>query len=209
MDLNENMDLHSSHDAFKKFMDISETGDWTCTYTLTLTDGRSFEMFEKETDMKFPVMKCVGVLKTTPTKLLDFFLNADLETRKKITPNLSSYEIIKEFELGIHLLHYVYKAPFPVKSRDFCLKRFVHSHDSTILICGVSIVDDDLPPIKKYIRGEVPMSGYLFESISKEETQITSIVYIDPKGWIPNFVVKASKNGELSELINLAKIVES
>jgi len=209
MDLNEDIELQSPHEAFKNFIKISESEGWVCHRTITLPDGRSFNMYEKESDMKFPILKCVGTIKTTPTKLTDFFLNADLETRKKITPNLSLYKIIKEFEPGIHLLHYVYKAPFPVKSRDFCLKRFVHSRNSDILICGVSIVDDDLPPVKKYIRGEVLMSGYLFESISKEETQITSIIYIDPKGWIPNFVVKASKTGELSELTNIAKIVES
>jgi len=209
MDLNEKLEPRSPHEAFKKFNNVLNDGEWKCTHTITLPDGRDFNMFEKIEHIKFPALKYVGVVKATPDKLLDFFLNADLRTRKKVTPNISSYEIIKEFEPNVHLLHYVYKAPFPVKSRDFCLKRFIHSHNSDILICGVSIIDDDLPPIKKYVRGEILISGYLFESISEEETRITSIVHIDPKGWIPNFVIKASKNGELAELINLAKILEA
>ena len=89
------------------------------------------------------------------------------------------------------------------------MKRFIHRNGPNILLCGVSIVDEDLPPTKKYVRGEVMMSGYLLEPISDEETRITSIVFVNPKGWIPNFVVSASKNGEFAELMNLAKVMES
>jgi len=206
---NEGNEVCSSHEAFKRFMDILEDGDWICTSTITLPDGRVFDMLERSIDTKLPVLKCVGVVKTTPEKLLDLFTDSPLEIRKKVTPNLSKYEIVKEFEPNIHLLHYVYKAPFPVKSRDFCLKRFVHRYGENILVCGISIEDDDLPPLKKYIRGEIMMSGYYFESISEEETKVTSIVYVDPKGWIPNFVVKASKNGELNELTNLVEVIEN
>lgn len=208
MNINEGNEIDSSHEAFKRFMNVSEDGEWICAATLELPDGRVFDMLERETDTKFPVLKCVGVIKATPEKLSDFFLNASLETRKKVTPNLSKYKIVKEFDPDTHLLHYVYKAPFPVRSRDFCLKRFVHRHGDNILMCGISVIDDDLPPLKKYVRGEITMSGYFFEGISDEETKITSIVYIDPKGWIPGFVVRASKNGEFAELVNLVEVIE-
>ena len=85
MNLSKDMELCSPHDAFKRFMDISESGTWKCTATRTV-DGRVFDMLEKESGEKFPIVKCVGVLKTTPEKILDFFLNADLDARKKVTP---------------------------------------------------------------------------------------------------------------------------
>lgn len=94
MDLDEGNEIKSSHEAFKRFMDVIEDEDWVCTSTRTLPDGRVFDMLERKTDTKLPVLKCVGIIKTSPEKLLDFFLNADLETRKKVTPNLSKYEII-------------------------------------------------------------------------------------------------------------------
>lgn len=205
----ENKEILSPHDAYGGFMEVLDRGEWVYMCNDTIEDGRVFEMFEKKTDAKFAPLKCTGVIKASPEELLDFFLSASISTRKKITPNLSKYEIVKEFVPDIHLLHYVYKAPFPVKSRDFCLKRFIHRNDSNILICGVSIVDEDLPPLRKYIRGEIIMSGFYFEGIDEGETRVTSLVYVDPKGWIPSFVVKASKNGELAELKNLAKIVEN
>lgn len=208
MNLNENEKMNLCKETFKKFMNILEDDNWVLSSTTTLADSRVFNMFEMNTDLKFPALKCVGVVKNTPEKILDFFVNASLENRKKVTPNLSKYKIVKDIDSDIHLLHYVYKAPFPVKSRDFCLKRFIYRIDKNILICAISTIDDALPPLKKYIRGEIIISGYYFETISDKETKITSIIHIDPKGWIPNFVVKASKNGELAELINLAEFIE-
>lgn len=208
MSLNESKEVVLDIEAYKKFMNILEDDNWILVSKTNIKDNRVFNMFEINKDLKFPALKCVGIVKTTPEKLLDFFVNASLENRKKITPNLSKYEIIKDINPNVHLLHYVYKAPFPVKSRDFCLKRFIYRIDKNILICGISTIDDALPPLKKYIRGEIIISGYYFETISDKETKITSIIHIDPKGWVPNFVVKASKNGELAELINLADFME-
>lgn len=207
-DLEKNNEIISIHDAYKGFMEVLNQGEWIYKCNDVIKDGRVFKMFEKETEDKFSPLKCTGVIKTSPEKLLHFFLNASISDRKKMTPNLSKYEIIKEFAPDIHLLHYVYKAPFPVKSRDFCLKRFIHREKDNALICGVSIIDDNLPPLDKYIRGEIIMSGFYFEGLGEGETRVTSLVYLDPKGWIPGFVVKASKNGELAELKNLAKFLE-
>jgi len=195
-----------AHEIFTQAI-IAE--NWTHETSTTLKDGRVFEMFGGKSKGGIPPLKCVGVIKTEASKILDFYLNAPLDIRKKATPNLSKYNIIKDYEKDIQLLHYVYKAPFPVKSRDFSLKRFVYQSDTECLICGISVVDEDLPEMKKYIRGKIFIPGYHLETLPEGETRITSIVSLDPGGWVPNFLIKASKNGELAELVNLSKILEN
>ena len=76
-----------AHEIFTQAI-IAE--NWTHETSTTLKDGRVFEMFNGKSKGGIPPLKCVGVIKTEASKILDFYLNAPLDIRKKATPNLSN-----------------------------------------------------------------------------------------------------------------------
>ena len=43
----------------------------------------------------------------------------------------------------------------------------------------------------RYVRMDVELAGYAFESLGPAKTRITSVVMMDPRGYVPKLVVNA------------------
>lgn len=193
--------------AASEFISISSSEDWECLDAQDNECGESFVLWEKATSEEFPMIKCTGIINCTAKQAFDYILSCDLETRKLWDPQVAKYDLVEEIDKNTHLLHYVYTAPFPVTTRDFCAFRYVYQTDNTYLICGVSTENPAIPPLKDYVRGEIFISGYTFEDTEDGRCKITSLNHVDPKGWIPSFVVNMAKNKQLTKLLQMSKMI--
>jgi len=74
--------------------------------------------------------------------------------------------------------------------RDFCLENLVVMLDEgTVLSLAQSVERLDVPEKPPFVRGTVLASGYLAKSIGQNRCELTYVVQVDPKGWLPKWVV--------------------
>lgn len=187
------------------FIDLCQSEDWVCVDTQKDHLDHEFVLWERPSEMEFPMVKCTGILPCSAKEAFEWVCNTNMNKRKKWDLQVAKYKIVHKFDDNNCLLHYVYRAPFPVKSRDFCTIRHTSYKNNQYILCGVSVEDDRIPVSSKYVRGEVFYAGYLVKELGEDQCSITSLTHVDVKGWIPSFVVKLTKTKQLLKYIQLSK----
>ena len=91
------------------------------------------------------------------------------------------------------LRRYEYHAVFPTKARDsVCVVGVVADGPDRAVRCVTSVKAPDVSGAEEhraYVRMQVDYAGYYVETIAKNKTRVTSVVVLDPKGFIPTPVV--------------------
>ena len=91
------------------------------------------------------------------------------------------------------LRHYEYKAVFPTKARDSVVVLGVVADGAgNAARCVASVVAPDVAGARElahYVRMDVDYAGYYLEAVDARTTRLTSVVVLDPKGFIPTPVV--------------------
>ena len=91
------------------------------------------------------------------------------------------------------LRRYEYHAVFPTKARDsVCVVGVVADGPDRAVRCVTSVQAPDVSGAEEhraYVRMQVDYAGYYVETIAKNKTRVTSVVVLDPKGFIPTPVV--------------------
>lgn len=191
------------------FISITTSEDWECIDIQDDEHDESFVLWEKISSEVFPMIKCTGVVDCSAKQAFDYILGCDLETRQLWDPQVAKYDIVEAIDENTHLLHYVYSAPFPVTSRDFCALRYLSKGPDAYVICAVSTEHPAIPPSKDYVRGEIFISGYAFEDTKEGKCKVTSLTHVDPKGWIPGFVVNMAKHKQLVKLLQISRMINT
>ena len=100
--------------------------------------------------------------------------------------------------------------PWPVWSRDFVILagRRVDDKAAYHYQCSTDIDTKPTNP-KKYVRGIVTFSGYLFEAAdpgstyeTSQNTRLVRILHVDPKGSLPGWLINAQATKQIADLIN-------
>lgn len=97
-----------------------------------------------------------------------------------------------------------------VAGRDFVLVNgTVYKGNTTVLVAkSVNELDEQYPPPKKIVRGEILIAGWIIEKIDEKKCKGTFMAVSDPKGGVPQSVKKigCSKSGKgvkkLKEIMN-------
>jgi len=154
--------------------------------------------------------KAKGLMPGTPEKCLAILTDITLENRQKWDENLLFYNIPKQITDSIALTHLAFSAPYPVTSRDFCSLRVIKKEeDGSYYVWGCSVVSDDVPESSEYVRGNAILSGWIFRPAEDGQCLAVHINQLDPKGWIPAFVVNMSKGKAVERLIKIKALLEN
>lgn len=101
-----------------------------------------------------------------------------------------------EVSPAVRIMTHSYDAPFPVSPRDFVTIGAERLEEDGTLIAGVqSIVREDLPERRGYVRGELRSSGFVIKPIPPEpgidypRCAVYYLATVDVKGWLPTWVV--------------------
>jgi len=90
------------------------------------------------------------------------------------------------------IVYYLIKAPMGVSNRDFVQKRQMvrdYPTPGAITLHFKSVVHPKFPVVKKIVRGETSISGYILEPIGATGTKLTLVSQNDIKGLIPKSIV--------------------
>lgn len=119
----------------------------------------------------------------------------------------------------IHLFfHPLYLFPSWTTARDFVLFRYWRlERDGTYVVCCDSVQHNDCPPYPGYTRGEMhsvhtisPRKKHATyrENIINQECLLTSVVQVDPRGWVPTMSIPLLSNQSYADAFGVASLLQ-
>lgn len=146
------------------------------------------------------------VLNAHPTEaflcIMSYARIRSLHSEDYLSPNsgqTASYRLIEKYDDHTDVIHLfcrkLFLFPSWTEARDFVLLRYWrYEPDGSYVICYESIEHPLCPPQRSFVRGEMhqvytiappKVKDYRKKSPNESECLLTSVVQVDPKGWIP------------------------
>ncbi len=140
-------------------------------------------------------------------KVIKCIFAPSFEERKAIYDKLVSYESIEDVRPEIVVARSRFSAPFGITPREFLMMRSLGQlEDSTYVISVRSINRQDVPFDPNYVRGVSNSDIYLFPIDETRDVRVVSCDFVDPRGWIPTYVVNGYKQDAGDWLIKLQEV---
>lgn len=135
------------------------------------------------------LIKAKALIKSNPEDL--FTLLYDIEKREKWDTVICDMEIVDRLEGNQDVLYSRFKAAMGATDRDFVQLRNYgfKEYNFDYIISMKSIESKKKPPIKKFIRAETIISGYLIKKVNQEDCELSIIAQTDIKGIVPRFII--------------------
>jgi len=144
-----------------------------------------------------------------------------------LTPNScqrASFRIIETIDDHMDIIHLffrpVYLFPSWTAPRDYVLFRYWrYDPDGSYMICLDSVTHKDCPPIDGYVRGEMQSvytiapkkssrKGSSGQTQAEEECLLTSLVQVDPKGWVPTLPLSPLSNQSYADAFGVSALLQ-
>ena len=131
-----------------------------------------------------------------------------MDQNSKWDPVLLSTEEVATFP-DAKVVRNTYWAPFPVSKRDFVLAIKLYKDAEKVVDASVSVVTPVCPEVKGYVRGHLHYGGFILRKISEKVTKAVHVVYADPRGKLPTFLVNMGQTKHYQYLEAVKKYLES
>mmetsp|Transcript_32548 Transcript_32548/g.28814 ORF Transcript_32548/g.28814 Transcript_32548/m.28814 type:complete len:230 (+) Transcript_32548:276-965(+) len=164
------------------------------------TEKSGYIVHTKKTEAGLNCVRGQGNMDFSADKVFEF-----IDTDGNITKYDSSYKegrTLEEPDLGVGLGFYYsrYKGGTMISDRDFCfIGAHVQEEDGTHIICYSSAEHSEAPIVKKVVRGELFIGGWVIIP-DKDDPQNKSYAYYitqtNPKGSIPKYFVNKFSEGQ-------------
>ena len=138
------------------------------------------------------VVKATGVVDgVQPGELNDKVFNQPYEEKKKADDSFIAEELLETVDDNSKILYQAYSAPWPVSNRDLVLLRSKWEEDGVHYQVDISTKHASKPdPVGSNVRADL-IGCYRYAPHDKG-TEATYMVFMDPMGNIPGFVVNAN-----------------
>jgi hypothetical protein len=132
--------------------------------------------------------------------------------RKKVYKESIDHKVIQTFGSTYHIGYSLFEAPYTVTNRAFLALRSVALLDDGSYIISIrSINRKDVPFDTNYVRGISNCDIHI--SLAEIEgnpncVKIVSVDHIDPKGWIPTYIINSFKSRAGEFLNNIQNVCQ-
>lgn len=135
-------------------------------------------------------------------KFSDDLLDSSLAKKQKIYPDMLENKVVREINNNTHVVLSQFKAPFPTGKREFVMLKFREVlENGSHVITSCSINFESVPFSSGFTRG-IAKTAMLVTPLNEEnKIKVVKIDFVDPKGWIPAFVLNWVK-GKSIDAIN-------
>jgi hypothetical protein len=175
--------LAAVEQAAAQAFDLINSPDWEDL-------GENDDVFasRRQTDAGIYMTKSVGVIRKSAEAVRSLLWT--YSRKKEWDENLEEIQVVQQFSDNFRIMYQRFNAPWPVSSRDFVLATRYQDVEGGILLVGRS-VDAGVPERDGIVRGEVLASAYYLKRLNENNTEVTYMAGVDPKGSIPTMVVNA------------------
>lgn len=164
------------------------------------TEKDGFLVQTKKTDEGLNCVRGQGKMNFSADKVFEF-----LDTDGSIKKYDSSYKEGKTIEtpdlgIGLNFSYSRYKGGTMISDRDFCfIGGHIKEENGTHIICYTSAEHPEAPAVKKAVRGELFIGGWVIQQDSEDPENSSYAYYIsqtNPKGSIPKYFVNKFSEGQ-------------
>lgn len=154
-----------------------------------------------------PVLKITKIFKNVkPERLIDLNFNCTFDQKKSTNPDLIDYKIIDNPDTNRVVAYSQYSAPFGVSNREFLYFQELWQNNGVSMIITQSVNIKKFPFSPSYVRGIIT-SFYVIDEVA-EGTRFSMINHVDPKGWIPGFIINSYKEKEMTKMRTIETLVK-
>lgn len=107
---------------------------------------------------------------------------------------------VQRFNDHASVSYELFSAPWPVTNRDFLFGSYVQKTPELIVSAGFSVEHPSVPPVKNAVRAQMDIGGFIYRALSPAQTRVTYILYMDPRGSIPQMVVNSSQKKQTQNI---------
>lgn len=152
-----------------------------------------YVVYSKQTESGLNWVKGQGPINAPANEIFDFILT-DGNT-PKYDKQFKSGHIIEELGLGINakIEYSRYHGATFVSDRDFwTVSAGFQLLDDHFILIATSVVHPDCPEVRKVVRGDVYIGGFIITPDANDPLNRSYMHYInqvDPKGYIPKYLI--------------------
>ena len=139
------------------------------------------------------MVRAEGIIEgVAPAALFDLVFNQTFADKKKSDDSMQADEVVEEVEGGaLRIVYQAYSAPWPVSGRDLLLNRSHVEEGGVHWHVDVSTKHAKKPdPQGSYVRADL-LGAYRYAP-HEQGTHVTYVVFMDPMGNIPSFLVNGN-----------------
>jgi hypothetical protein len=206
--MNNEEKLHSVFDN----SDRDGVGIWTVIPEdhIISSTGEKVILEEKNVEWSaISVVRASAIIKGKTSKEIAYAIyNLSFEERKKLLDDLMSYEIIETIDNDSHIVLARYRAPWGVSNREFLTHRGFFNIDNDYVITTCPIEHEKAPINPNFVRGTNDGIMYI-KYIDENSTKIITVDHIEPKGWVPSYLVNSYKSKAAKRLQAIQEIINN
>jgi len=154
---------------------------------------KAFKKHDEKTNIFY--IKASGEVNCSANTLLDWLYNVD--NIAETDPMYKKGEIVEKFDDDNIIFYGQWSAPWPIWHRDFVyLWSKNWTKDGCGIGAGISVLHSGFVEgegkCKGHVRAEIVETGFVVKDLGKpqdKKSEFSYIVCINPRGWIPNFIV--------------------
>jgi len=189
-----------SEQKLKELKELVSSEDWN---PIPFTEGdenttSDIRLWDKETpDQPINCVKVSGTVPASPKEVLELCRTTDISIINKWDSDLLTMTSVEDIAENIKLIHSTYRAIYPVWPREFvAIRSWVEESNGVCYSWGTSINHSRFPEPKDHVRGVLLVSGWIIEPVPGEpgKSVCTRLVRLDPKGYIPSWILNIFKN---------------
>ena len=153
--------------------------------------GKIGKVFRLESVLKFNFQVIVNVLRDT-----DKFASWN--------KSVKSTRVLHRYSDNLYVIYSSVheQASGLVASRDFVNLSSYTKMNNLHILAGSACVHASMPPIEGYVRGENGPTAYILKPIDNTTCQITWLLNVNLKGWLPQYLIDQSLSSVQVEFIN-------
>jgi len=189
------------------FFDVAESPDWKPVVNYWGPATTKKYQMQKEGS---PINMIKG---TSSVKATAFEVFSLMDDRSKWEENMRIMDtmfiggrVVETYDPHHGVCHAKFRTPPTITNREVV---FVSLHcmmdEHTFITLAHTIVHKDVPDTPGFVRGEIMCTGYLAQDTQDGCCNLVYIVQVDPKGWLPAWVVNICAADQADNVTRIAK----
>jgi hypothetical protein len=148
---------------------------------------------QKAPDSDVLALKASAILRAPMDQVLEVLRKVEIS--KEWIPHIDAKNTIKDFSDFEAITHSVNMLPWPLADRSLLLHNKLRiDREKKYLVIDIHSVDFDTNPIKKdRVRANLYCGQTFMRPVGEEETEIELILFVDPRGHIPTWLVNMAQ----------------
>eukprot|EP01103_Thecamoeba_quadrilineata_P005016 TRINITY_DN14871_c0_g1_i1.p1 TRINITY_DN14871_c0_g1~~TRINITY_DN14871_c0_g1_i1.p1 ORF type:complete len:249 (-),score=49.08 TRINITY_DN14871_c0_g1_i1:131-838(-) len=146
--------------------------------------------------------------KISAERIFKLVQSKELEEIKLFDKDMTSMRILEDVSENLVVLFTTYEAPFPVATREFLVLRGGKKDaKGNYVSINTSIQYQDVPEEAGNVRGVLNVGGWIITPLDADSCRCTRVAQVDPKGWIPPFVVNLFKQKAAEGMVDIKRLI--